>query len=277
MSFFSLYNLGQGSIVYKAEGEVDEFIKEIDKLVANGGGDCAEFTYDGMINALYEDPKLGSPLFVFTDAPPKDATEDNKNALQVLADDLGVTVNFFATKGCTWGPYKLEDFKQLAKRFSGQFFELEETEIGRMISFTRSSLGGLNKVAEGKKSTGTTKRSTTNQVAIPVDDTVSGLVVTVTTANSPNGISLITPTGKTWTEGKTTLSKVVGYNINSPLIKGMWKLLVPSSVGNYGYSAEVSSSQNIDFKHHYTKYYNKKLIQIRNPLAGKLRKVKVFN
>lgn len=193
-----------------------------------------------MINALYEDPKLGSPLFVFTDAPPKDATEDNKNALQVLADDLGVTVNFFATKGCTWGPYKLEDFKQLAKRFSGQFFELEETEIGRMISFTRSSLGGLNKVAEGKKSTGTTKRSTTNQVAIPVDDTVSGLVVTVTTANSPNGISLITPTGKTWTEGKTTLSKVVGYNINSPLIKGMWKLLVPSSVGNYGYSAEVN-------------------------------------
>lgn len=265
----------QGSVVYKPDDKVDQFIQEVGKLSASGGGDCAEYAFEGMINALYEDPRYGSPLYVFTDAPPKDATEENKETLKVLAEDLGVTINFFAGKACKQPPYKFEDFKEVAESNGGQFLELKETELKSMAGFTGSALGGSTAVVSGTNKVARKKRSTTVQIAIPVDNTVSKLVVTITTANHPKGISLIAPTGRAWTRGRTLLTKVLVYNIDSP-IKGIWKLLVPSSVGKYEYSAKVTSPENIDFEHYYTKHDNRKLIHVRSPLAGRYNTAKLL-
>ena len=68
-----------------------------------------------MISSLYEDPRWGSPLYVFTDAPLKDADEENKETLSVLADELGITVNFFAGKSFCGRESQQQPFKDLAK------------------------------------------------------------------------------------------------------------------------------------------------------------------
>ena len=42
-------------------------------------------------------PVDGSPLYVFTDAGPKDATEADIEEIKTLATDLNVAINFFTT------------------------------------------------------------------------------------------------------------------------------------------------------------------------------------
>ena len=52
-----------------------------------------------MLEALYQDPQWGSPMYVFTDAGPKDATDEFIEELKYLAsaEEYGVTINFFTT------------------------------------------------------------------------------------------------------------------------------------------------------------------------------------
>ena len=86
-------------VIVKEETEAGEFVAEINKLRAHGGGDCPEYTFKGMLEALYQDPAWGSPMYVFTDAGPKDATEYDIEEVKALAsaDEYGVTINFFTT------------------------------------------------------------------------------------------------------------------------------------------------------------------------------------
>ena len=246
---------------------MDQFIKYVDGIKASGGGDCSEFSFDGMISSLYEDPRWGSPLYVFTDAPPKDADEENKETLRVLAEDLGVTVNFFAGKSFCGKEAKQQPFKDVVEAYGGQYLRLDSKELTKMASFTGSSLEGTTSVVSGKSTTVRRKRRAITNIGIPVDDTVTKLVVTVTTESSPRSIQLYTPTGRVQTSGKTILSRVIVFSVSNPL-KGLWKLMVPSSVGKFEYSAKVISPENIDFEHYFSKAERGKLVHLRNPLAG---------
>ena len=71
----------------------------INNLTHHGGGDCPELTFTGMLEALYQDPNWGSPMYVFTDAGPKDATDEMIEEVKHLAspEEYGVTINFFTT------------------------------------------------------------------------------------------------------------------------------------------------------------------------------------
>lgn len=54
-----------------------------------------------MLGAYEANPKLGSPMFVFTDAGAKDETEEKKKELKAFADQYGSTINFFTNyRGC---------------------------------------------------------------------------------------------------------------------------------------------------------------------------------
>ena len=96
------------------ETEAAAFVDAINDLRADGGGDCPEYAFTGMLKALYEDPEWGSPMYVFTDADPKDATEENIEEVKALAraDVYGVTINFLVT-GNAW--HGLEFWAQLFK------------------------------------------------------------------------------------------------------------------------------------------------------------------
>ena len=84
-------------VIVKTETEAGEFEKEIEKLRVHGGGDCPEYTFEGMRGALNKMEMVGSPLYVFTDAGPKDATEADIEEVKEIAQSSGVAINFLTT------------------------------------------------------------------------------------------------------------------------------------------------------------------------------------
>ena len=84
-------------VIYRDDTEGALFVQDIKALKAHGGGDCPELTFKGILEALFETPLWGSPMYVFTDASPKDATDANIRDVRDLAEDYGVTINFFTT------------------------------------------------------------------------------------------------------------------------------------------------------------------------------------
>lgn len=85
--------------MYNDETEQLQFVKAITDLETHSGWDCPEYAFKGMLRAIYEGPRWGSPLYVFTDAYPKDATEENIDEVEALAAEFGITINFFTTGG----------------------------------------------------------------------------------------------------------------------------------------------------------------------------------
>lgn len=79
--------------------DAGEFVQAINDLTPNGGGDCPEYAFTGMLEALYQEPQWGSPMYVFTDAGPKDASDEFIEEVKYLAsaEEYGVTINFFTT------------------------------------------------------------------------------------------------------------------------------------------------------------------------------------
>ena len=59
-------------------------------------------------------PKYGSPLYVFTDATAKDYTKENLEEVLWVADETGITINFFTTGLCGRSSY--EPFEKNGKR-----------------------------------------------------------------------------------------------------------------------------------------------------------------
>ena len=266
--------IGLTTANYFAENEVSRLISHVNGISATGGEDCPEFTFDGMISALYQDPRWGSPLFVFTDAPPKDADGDSREALNRLAEELGATVNFFVSKRHCGSASQQQPFKDVVEAHGGQYLELDPSEMTKMSKFTSNTLEGTAAVASGKSGTGRRKRRATTNIGIPVDDTVTRLVVTVATIRSPHNIQLYTPTGRVETAGRTVLSKVIIFSVDNP-VRGLWKLMVPSSLGKYEYSAKVVSPENIDFEHFFSKLERGTWVHLRNPLAGQSSRISI--
>ena len=97
--FVAKFSTGDPPVVAMDETQAAAFVDAINDLRAHGGGDCPEYAFTGMLEALYEDPEWGSPMYVFTDADPKDATEDRIEEVKALAraDVYGVTINFLLT------------------------------------------------------------------------------------------------------------------------------------------------------------------------------------
>ena len=91
-------------MVYKSPAQGDQFIKEINALNAHAGGDCQELTFKGILDAMNFGPLPDSPLYVFTDASAKDATEENVMGAVSFARAMGLTVNFFTTGNLCGNP-----------------------------------------------------------------------------------------------------------------------------------------------------------------------------
>ena len=81
------------------ETEAAAFVDAINDLWAHSGGDCPEYAFKGILEALYQDPEQQSPMYVFTDADPKDATEVNIAEVNALVKNsmFDVTINFLTT------------------------------------------------------------------------------------------------------------------------------------------------------------------------------------
>ena len=120
---------------------MNEFVNHIGELKANGGGDCEEYALNGMLSAIQDGPEDESPMFVFTDAPPKDDTKDNVESLLALAKLSGITINFFIQETCAKGDSEFKNFKELASKTGGSYLPMNASELKRMANFTDTKLG----------------------------------------------------------------------------------------------------------------------------------------
>ena len=115
-------------------------MQDIARLKANGGGDCKELAFQGIYNAMTEagDPEFNSPLFVFTDAPPKDGKDNEAlRKAKLTARENEVSVTFFVARDCgtdeSYAPYH-----ELAECTGGYVFNLPNTDfIQQMTGYAK--------------------------------------------------------------------------------------------------------------------------------------------
>ena len=257
-----LLNVTEISILYLTSSEIGrvfrkdagkengkEFVAKINELRAHGGGDCPEMAFKGIIEALGAGPVEDSPLYVFTDAPPKDATLDNIEDAKNRVKAVGINVYFFATRGCG-DLSSVKPFEDLARETCGQVFPLSKSssDIARMKKVAKDFLGGTTCSPGGFGSFLGKKRSLSPSVHILlVDDTMEKIIVSVSSENNGADINLKNPLGSFVTSGKSVLPKVTIFDVKKPT-PGIWQLVVSPKAGNYTYLLKGSSKTNVVFE-----------------------------
>ena len=201
--------------------------------------------FTGIQKALNKGPVSDSPLYVFTDAPPKDVSLLMK--LKEQAALLGVAVYFFRTNGCGNETDYLP-FEELAEKTCGQIFELPKSrsEIAKMKRIIKVLLGGTTcGIGHSLPSIGKKKRSVAaKEYKLTVDDTMDKIIVLISSVNSSPKITLRDPLGNP--VGKTTVSKVSIFEVSNPK-PGFWTLTVPPDAGKHTFQFKGSSKTNMDF------------------------------
>ena len=264
-----------GPVTRKSETEGAEFVKALRALRAHSlpGGDCPEMAFTGMLNALEAGPQPGSSMFVFTDAPPKDYSEDNKSAVLDIAYDQDIKINFFTTRGC--GLFDdFQPFDDVARETGGLVYPIHSTldlkKLGELVSISTQKTAKLPSGSESPRGRG--KRAATKQYSITVDDTIEKISITVKTQNSRTGVKLLDPIGKAVVLGRVDLTNGVVFNIDSP-VTGVYTLVVPAGAGEHTYKVSGVSGINIDFGHFYVtvaKRGSRIPVPIEQPLEGML-------
>lgn len=282
-------------VVVLDEIEAGEFVKAINNLTPHKGGDCPEYAFTGMLEALYQEPQWGSPMYVFTDAGPKDATDEYIEEVKHLAgaEEYGVTINFFTTGYCTSQGYSQQDprnlhpaFKELAELTAGQAILLKDKwELEELNDLTRGVLEGTNVISVGSNMSGRKKRNVdrarSSRYSIPVDESIEKLIISVTTTKintKGKGITLTDPDNIVITSGKRSLSQISVYQIDNPK-KGGWTLAVSGSNGGHEFYVKSTSETNVDFEHYFIIPLSRRRrretseVPISNPIIGKANKV----
>ena len=158
---YILFATETGPLTKKDSKEGEQFLKALRALSAHGGDDCPELAFTGMENALDAGPQDSSSMFVFTDAPPKDA-EDNKDTVIDKAHDQDVKINFFITHGCDPSD-SFKPFYDVAYETGGHVYELKKTtdlkQLGKLVSTSMQnpillSTGTGNSIGRRRRTTG---------------------------------------------------------------------------------------------------------------------------
>ena len=283
-----LHYLDTGPVTSVNATERDRFVKVIESLEPHGGGDCPELAFKGMIDAINEGPLDGSPLYVFTDARPKDHTAVNVELLTANLAFQEIITNFFAFDGSECSRVEqFSPFQEIAHVTSGQVFVLKNAdELKHFHNFTITSLVGtaiLDTAVRNRRSK-RKKRSTSSKSSmsyiIPVDDSIDTLVISVTTDRSSKSgktwnVSLNSPGDTIAGIASSNLDMGTVYHISRPSV-GMWSLYIEAETNvGYDFVAKGSTKDNIDFKVYFVRTTVRRginrTIPITSPLQGKSR------
>lgn len=243
-----------------------------------GGSDCPELALTGMIDALKAGPRLGSPMFVFTDASPKDDTVERKQELKALADKYSTSISFFANLYGCGGRDDMNSFKEIATHTSGNIFPIRGSdELLNFKDYVSNSLRSDTVIAHGSHAffNRRGKRFIASKTyLVLVDDGVTHLhlSLSVNQRRTTGFIKLTDPAGKTHhAQSSSSYTKV--YKIINPTI-GTWTLLVPPTTGEISFIAKVESDNPIDIAHRFLHQQpgdqHNPVLSISDPLEGNL-------
>ncbi len=287
LTHFLFHHIDTGPVTYiNGTKERDGFVKAIESLKPHRGGDCSELTFKGMIDAIDKGPRKGSPIYVFTDASPKDATEENVAYVLANAHHQELVINFFAfmsTGSACSSVLQFSPFKEIAHTTLGQVFILTDVdELKYLHNLTATSLAGNAVVASAIRSKRSRKKrspsKSSTSYSIPVDDSIEILVISVTTDSpSVNGkawnVSLNSPGDTITSIAPSYLAMGAVYHISKPSV-GIWSLRVETDTNvGYDFFVKGSATDNIDFEFYFvrTTVYRgiTRTIPIISPLQGK--------
>ena len=237
------------------------FVEALDTLIAEGGRDCPELTFNGIIDAIEKgDPFPGSPMFVFTDAGAKEGdkpkyTFDNARG---LALNYMIPVNFFySTESGSCGSFESHDtFVELLDDTQGFGLQFNSSgEIQRMGGVISAALDGTATIMEGRSSasgapdelhrphgraSGRDKTYT-----LPVDDTVGKLIISFFASKEAHLVQLRNPNGLLQPQTEHLAQGGV-WIIEDPIL-GLWELVIPTEVGTHSFKVKSSSGFNVEF------------------------------
>ncbi len=230
--------------------------------------------FKGMRYALSSGPAIGSPLFVFTDAGPKDDTERAKKQVLAFTEAGKISVTFFTHPlGCN-DPKGIKSFRDVAKATSGSIIPLTTTsELFQYKDFMANSLENMNTIAQATISTRRRgRRFGSNNYRIEVDDEMKSLMVTINVQqeNVGNAVELVDRAGRTYfAQSSTKFAKV--FNIKNP-DPGTWSLRYRNGIGEVAFTADAVSDKPLDFYYYFTHQEkpseNSPVMALPNPIEG---------
>ena len=206
--FRTIVEVGPVTVTSNAKKAIDA----VNKLTANGGGDCPELGMTGLYQALLHClPR--SNLYYFSDADVKDKAR--KNEVMLLAKEKKVKINFILTGKCSRRKRRhfqrsavLRDshlskrvskrsvegqalYQELATETGGQVLETSKGGVAEVVkvinpgSSTNSSVG-LKEVELMNVKESRAQYFSGHSYLVDIDNTLESLVVSLTAADSPS-------------------------------------------------------------------------------------------
>ncbi|XP_053711313.1 von Willebrand factor A domain-containing protein 7-like [Synchiropus splendidus] len=247
---------GFGPLVTTTDAEI--FKASINKLTASGGGDNPEMCLSGLQLALTAAPP-SSDIFVFTDAPAKDA--DLKSTITALIESTKSVVTFMLTsvfarrrrrdsQGVaprSIGPAGVELYRDLARASGGQTIEGSKSDLAAATAVIQdSSASAVVTVFQAVKKPGSPDTFT-----FTVDGSLQNMTAYITGASSLTFI-LTSPSGASQTSSETsgplasmtTAGNLRRLSLSTGNQTGLWEVSVNS---NDPYSVKVTGQSSVNF------------------------------
>ncbi|XP_026216728.1 von Willebrand factor A domain-containing protein 7 [Anabas testudineus] len=230
----------------------DVFKRSINQLSAKGGGDVPELSLSGLQLALTTAPP-SSEIFVFTDAPAKDALL--KSTITALIESTKSVVNFILTESRRTHRIFLgrnrqsgfELYRDLARASGGQAIEVAKTALSQATTVIEdSSADALVTVFQTVKNPGRPDRFT-----FTVDGLLRNMTVYITGSRtltfrvtSPTGVSQSSSQLSGPLASLTTAGNLFRLRLNADSPAGSWQI----SVNSYQlYSIKVTGQSSVNF------------------------------
>ncbi|XP_061736376.1 von Willebrand factor A domain-containing protein 7-like isoform X2 [Nerophis ophidion] len=234
------------------------FMEQINLLTASGGGDLPEFSLSGLRLALTAAPRF-SDIFLFTDAPAKDAVL--RSAILALIANTRSTVTFMLTDVLSFR--RKRELEGLAPRIVTQaqaelYREIALASGGLTIEVPNSDLSMVTIVIEDSIAIAvvTVFQDVKNPGApcnfsFFIDDTLSNITILLTGTPSLT-FTLRSPTGATQTSSEVSeplasfslAGNFRRLRLNNDSETGLWEISVNSTDP---YSVKVIGQSSLDF------------------------------
>uniref|UniRef100_A0AAQ6A6K1 VWFA domain-containing protein n=1 Tax=Amphiprion ocellaris TaxID=80972 RepID=A0AAQ6A6K1_AMPOC len=236
----------------------DVFNNRISKLYASGGGDRPELCLSGLQLALTAAPSA-SDIFVFTDAPAKDA--HLKSTIMALIESTKSVVTFMLT-GVRASRRRRRSAQGVIPRAMSQsdaqlYRDLAQASGGQAIEVTKSNLFATTSVIENSScSPGVTVFQVVKNPGTPdnfnfaVDDSLRNITIYITGGSSLT-FNLTSSTGESQNSSQssgplasfTTAGNLRRLSINTNNQTGLWQISINS---NNAYSVKVTGQSSVN-------------------------------
>ncbi|XP_077426958.1 von Willebrand factor A domain-containing protein 7-like [Vanacampus margaritifer] len=225
--------------------DADTFRERINELTAEGGGDRPEMSLSGLQLALTAAPP-SSEIFVFTDAPAKDAQLNS--TITALIESTKSVVTFLLTDVTLTRPVSqagAQLYRDLARASGGETIEISKADLSLATSVIEDSsdIGTVTVFQEASSQPGI--------FSFSVDSSLRNIIISMT-GNSALRFNLNSSTGVT--QDSTELSGPLGslssagnlqrLRLNNDSETGLWEINVMS---NDPYSVKVTGQSPVDF------------------------------